>query len=196
VSDGVNAAPTAERELLHQRDFSFNAYLRPDGLYEIDGRMTDRKNYPFPNDWRGTIQPNEALHDMRVRVVLDESFLIVAVTAETAASPFEICPAITANFAALKGERIGKGWTKLLRQKFGGEHGCTHHVELLRTLATVAFQTIYGDQQRRRRETRSVPPTAGSDPGKRPDFIGTCHALAADSEIVKQNWPEFYEARE
>jgi hypothetical protein len=30
--------------------------------------------------------------------------------------------------------------------------------------------------------------------GKRPDFIGTCHALAADSEIVKRNWPDFYEA--
>jgi Protein of unknown function (DUF2889) len=192
----VSAEATADRELLHRRDFSFNAYLRSDGLYEIEGRMTDRKNYAFPNEWRGTIAPNEPLHDMRVRVVLDETFTIAEVTAETAASPFEICPAITPGLVALKGERIGKGWTKLLRQKFGGDRGCTHHVELLRTLATVAFQTIYGDQQRRRRETRSVPPTAGGDAGKRPDFIGTCHALAADSEVVKRNWPEFYEARE
>jgi hypothetical protein len=189
-------APTTERELLHRRDFSFNAYLRPDGLYEIEGRMTDRKSYAFPNEWRGTIQPGEPLHDMRVRVVLDAGFTIAEVAAETAASPFEICPAITANLAALKGERIGKGWTRLLRQKFGGAQGCTHHVELLRTLATVAFQTIYGDQQRRRRETRSIPPTAGGEKGQRPDFIGTCHALAADGEIVKQNWPQFYEGRE
>jgi hypothetical protein len=189
-------APTTERELLHRRDFSFNAYLRPDGLYEIEGRMTDRKSYAFPNEWRGTIQPGEPLHDMRVRVVLDAGFTIAEVAAETAASPFEICPAITANLAALKGERIGKGWTRLLRQKFGGAQGCTHHVELLRTLATVAFQTIYGDQQRRRRETRSIPPTAGGEAGQRPDFIGTCHALAADGEIVKQNWPQFYEGRE
>jgi hypothetical protein len=196
VSRGVSAEPAAERELLHRRDFSFNAYLRPDGLYEIEGRMTDRKNYAFPNEWRGTIAPNEPLHDMRVRVVLDGDFTIAEVTAETAAAPFEICAAITPRYAALKGERIGKGWTKLLRQKFGGAQGCTHHVELLRTLATVAFQTIYGDHQRRRRETRSVPPTAGADAGKRPDFIGTCHALAADGEIVKRNWPEFYEARE
>ena len=192
----MSAEATAGRELLHRRDFAFDAYLRPDGLYEIEGRMTDRKNYAFPNDWRGTIEPNEPLHDMRVRVVLDESFTIAEVTAETAASPFEICSAITPDFAALKGERIGKGWTRLLRQKFGGDRGCTHHVELLRTLATVAFQTIYGDQQRRRRETRSVPPTADAGDGKRPDFIGTCHALAADSDVVKQNWPQFYEGRE
>jgi hypothetical protein len=184
------------REPLHRRDFSFEAYLRTDGLYEIEGRMTDRKNYAFPNEWRGTIEPGEPLHDMRVKVVLDGDFVIADVTAETAAAPFEICPAITPRFAELKGERIGKGWTRLLRQKFGGEHGCTHHVELLRTLATVAFQTIYGDQQRRRRETRSVPPTAGGDAGKRPDFIGTCHALAADGDVVKQNWPAFYQPRE
>lgn len=192
----MSAGATPERALLHRRDFSFNAYLRPDGLYEIEGRMTDRKNYPFPNEWRGTIEPNEPLHDMRVRVVLDGDFVISEVTAETAAAPFEICPAITPRFEALRGERIGRGWTRLLRQKFGGAQGCTHHVELLRTLATVAFQTIYGDQQRRRRETRPVPPTAGGDAGKRPDFIGTCHALAADGDIVKRNWPDFYVARE
>lgn len=183
------------RELLHRRDFAFSAYLRPDGLYEIEGRMTDRKNYAFPNEWRGTIQPDEPLHDMRVRVVLDGDFIITEVVAETEAAPFEICPEITADFAALKGERIGKGWTKLLRQKFGGAKGCTHHVELLRTLATVAFQTIYGDQQRRRRETRSVPPTGEGGSGMRPDFIGSCHALAADGEVVKKNWPQFYEER-
>jgi hypothetical protein len=188
--------PSAGREPLHRRDFTFSGYLRPDGLYEIEGRMTDRKDYAFPNEWRGTIAPDEPLHDMRVRVVLDDTFTIAEVTAETAASPFEICPAITPDFAQLKGERIGKGWTKLLRQKFGGARGCTHHVELLRTLATVAFQTIYGDQQRRRRETRSVPPTGDASAGKRPDFIDTCHALAADSDVVKRNWPDFYEARE
>ena len=192
----MSAEAALGRELLHRRDFSFNAYLRSDGLYEIEGRMTDRKNYAFPNEWRGTIEPNEPLHDMRVKVVLDGDFIISEVTAETAASPFEICPTITPSFAALKGERIGRGWTKLLRQKFGGEHGCTHHVELLRTLATVAFQTIYGDQQRQRRATGSTPPAADASPGKRPNFIGTCHALAADSEIVRRNWPAFYQPRE
>ena len=187
---------SAGRELLHKRDFAFEGFLRPDGHYDIEGRMTDRKTYAFPNDFRGEIQADEPLHDMRIRVTIDEEFQILDVVAETAAGPFEICPAITPAFASLKGARIGRGWGALLKEKFGGVNGCTHHVELLRTLATVAFQTIYGDQQRRRRETRSIPPTAGGEAGQRPDFIGTCHALAADGEIVKQNWPQFYEGRE
>ena len=184
------------RELLHKRDFAFEGYRRADGHYDIEGRMTDRKTYAFPNDFRGEIQADEPLHDMRIRITLDDEFQILDVAAETAAGPFEICPAITPVFAALKGARIGRGWSALLKEKFGGVEGCTHHVELLRALATVAFQTIYGEQQRRR---RALPATAPSESPatkkKRPAFIDTCHALAADGEVVKQSWPDFYQPK-
>jgi hypothetical protein len=183
------------RELVHKRRFSFDGYARSDGLYEIEGRMTDHKTYAFPNDWRGEIRPDEALHDMRIRVVLDEEFRIHDIAAETADAPFAICGAITPSLAALKGARMSKGWTALLKDKFGGAQGCTHHVELLRTMATVAFQTIYAEKQRRSREQRTVPPSESRQPGKRPAFIDTCHALASDGEIVQANWPEFYEAK-
>ena len=186
---------SAGRELLHKRDFAFEGYLRADGNYDIEGRMTDRKTYAFPNDFRGEIQADEPLHDMRIRVTLDETFHIIDITAETAAGPFEICPAITPAFTALKGARIGRGWSALLREKFGGVQGCTHHVELLRTLATVAFQTIYGAQQRRRRAQSAPPGDSNAGSGKRPAFIDTCHALAADGDVVKTSWPDFYQQK-
>jgi hypothetical protein len=184
------------RELLHKRDFAFEGYKRADGHYDIEGRMTDRKTYAFPNDFRGEIQADEPLHDMRIRITLDDEFQILDVAAETAAGPFEICPAITPVFAALKGARIGRGWSALLKEKFGGVQGCTHHVELLRALATVAFQTIYGEQQRRRRAQPAPPPSESpATRKKRPAFIDTCHALAADGEVVKQSWPDFYQPK-
>jgi len=181
------------RELLHKRDFAFEGYLRADGHYDIEGRMTDRKSYAFPNDFRGEIQADEPLHDMRIRVTIDAEFQIIEVAADTAAGPFEICPAITPAFAALKGARIGRGWSALLKEKFGGVNGCTHHVELLRTLATVAFQTVYGEQQRRHRAAPSGENATAR--GKRPAFIDTCHALAADGEVVKTSWPDFYQPK-
>jgi hypothetical protein len=185
-----------ERELLHKRDFAFEGYKRADGHYDIEGRMTDRKTYAFPNDFRGEITADEPLHDMRIRVTIDEEFQILDVIAETAAGPFEICPAITPVFASLKGARIGRGWSALLKEKFGGVAGCTHHVELLRTLATVAFQTIYGEQQRRRRAQPAATPRESTPAKKkRPAFIDTCHALAADGEVVKQSWPDFYQPK-
>ena len=200
MSERVRAdgeAPRGDgRELLHKRSFEFSGYLRADGNYDIEGRMTDRKTYAFPNDWRGEIAAGEALHDMRIRVTLDEDFQVLDVVAETADAPFEICGAITPVFATLKGARIGRGWSALLKEKFGGAKGCTHHVELLRTLATAAFQTIYGAKQRRARVESSVPPgESGRDAGRRPGFIDTCHALAADGAIVKANWPDFYQSK-
>lgn len=185
-------ASAVERELLHKRDFACEGYARADGHYDIEGRMTDRKTYAFPNDFRGEIQADEPLHDMRIRVTIDAEFRILDVIAETASGPFAICPAITPAFAALKGARIGRGWSALLQEKFGGVQGCTHHVELLRTLATVAFQTVYGEQQRRGRAKNGPP---GETSGRRPAFIDTCHALAADGEVVKVSWPDFYQPK-
>ena len=188
------------RELLHKRDFAFEGYKRADGHYDIEGRMTDRKTYAFPNDFRGEIKADEPLHDMRIRVTIDDEFKILEVVAETAAAPFAVCPAITPVFASLKGARIGRGWSALLKEKFGVVEGCTHHVELLRTLATVAFQTIYGAQQRERRLKAGPPGESGAGESvegkkKRPAFIDTCHALAADGEVVKQSWPDFYQPK-
>ena len=187
------------REVQHFRDFQFAGYRRADCLFDIEGRMTDRKPYAFPNEWRGTVPVDDPLHDMRIRLTLDEHFLIHDVEAVTSASPYEICGAITPAFAALKGHHVSKGWTRLLQEKFGGHHGCVHHVEMLRAMATVAFQTLYGWQERKKREaglSKADGPPAAAHPGKKPGFIDSCHALASDGEIVKSHWPDFYKARE
>jgi hypothetical protein len=182
----------------HFRNYAFGGYRRADGLFDIEGRMTDTKSYAFPNDWRQTVQAGEPVHDMRIRLTLDEQFVIRDVECVTATGPYEICPAITPAFAALKGERIGRGWSRLLRDKFGGRHGCVHHVEMLRTMATVAFQTLYGYQERRKREmglSKSEGPPDRETTGRRPGFIDSCHALASDGEVVRTQFPQFYETR-
>jgi hypothetical protein len=198
-SSSADLSAPAEREAQHFRNYAFGGYRRADGLFDIEGRMTDTKSYAFPNDWRQTVEAGEPVHDMRIRLTLDDGFVIRAVECVTAAGPYEICPAITPAFAALKGERIGRGWSRLLRDKFGGRHGCVHHVEMLRAMATVAFQTLYGYQERRRRESgvskSEGPPDREATQGRRPDFIDSCHALASDGEVVRTQFPQFYEAR-
>ena len=197
-SSGADLSAPAEREAQHFRNYAFGGYRRADGLFDIEGRMTDTKSYAFPNDWRQTVEAGEPVHDMRIRLTLDEQFVIRDVECVTAAGPYEICPAITPAFAALKGERIGRGWSRLLRDKFGGRHGCVHHVEMLRAMATVAFQTLYGYQSRRDREAggnSEGPPDREATAGRRPGFIDSCHALASDGEVVRTQYPQFYEPR-
>lgn len=197
MSDAGSALTSpVERERLHSRDYAFSGHRRRDGLFDIEGRMVDRKTYSFPNEWRGEVSAGEPVHEMWVRVTLDEEMVIHAVEAATTASPFAICAAVTPAFAALQGERIKSGWSNLLKDKFGGRKGCTHHVEMLRALGTVAFQTIHGWKERRKRETGAAGPDrppSETRPGRRPAVIDTCHALAADGEVVRRHFPQFYE---
>lgn len=177
-------SPPAAREQLHTRSYEFGGYRRSDGLWDIEGRLVDTKGYPFQNKERGEIPPGEALHDMQVRLTVDDRFTIHAVEVTTEAGPFGVCPGITANYKKLEGKRLAMGWRKTLRQLFAGTEGCTHITELLGAMATVAFQTIYPVLAR---EGKTKPAD-----GAKPALIGSCHAFRSDGRVVKREWPEHY----
>jgi hypothetical protein len=172
-----------EREHLHTRRYEFHGYRRADGLWDIEGNMTDTKTYGFANEWRGEIKAGEPIHDMWIRLTLDDELVVRDIEAKTAGSPFQICGAVTPAYTALKGHKIGKGWNKKIKELFAGSHGCTHHTEMLGAMATVAYQTIFSARNKWKESDGAT---------KRPIFLNTCHAFATDGEIVKKNWPEFY----
>jgi hypothetical protein len=197
----VTALPTAlptpaAREPLHTRRYDFRGFRREDGLFDIEGRMVDTKDHAFPNEWRGMVEPGDPVHDMQIRLTLDDHFTVMDIAVVTAASPFAICADITPAFDALKGATVAKGWSRTLRNSFSGAHGCTHHVEMLRAMGTVAFQTIYGYREKAKRDaglSDTDGPPADATPGKRPGFLDTCHALASDGDVVRTHWPAFYQ---
>ena len=136
-------SPPASRETLHRRLIDMHGYRRADGLFDIEGHLEDTKTYPFGNLDRGTIEPGVPLHGMWLRLTVDEDLVIVACEAATDFSPYSVCPQAAPNFAALEGVRIGPGFTRAVKERVGGVHGCTHLREMLAQMATVAFQTIY-----------------------------------------------------
>jgi hypothetical protein len=182
----------APRELLHIRQIECQGFHRSDGLWDIEAHMTDRKSYSFPSDERGEVVAGTPIHDMWVRVTLDDSFLIQAIEAVTDSSPYRLCPAITPNFQRLVGLRIGPGFTRKVKELVGGVEGCTHLVELMGPLGTTAFQTIFSAKHRAQRERAEGGESVPEQPRKRPRLIDTCHALASDSPVTKRSWPEFY----
>ncbi|SRR5216683_828647 len=182
----------APRELLHTRQIECQGFERTDGLWDIEARMTDRKSYSFPSDERGEVVAGTPIHDMWVRVTLDDSFHILAIEAVTDSAPYRICPEITPNFQRLVGLRIGPGFNARVRERLGGTEGCTHLVELMGPLATTAFQTIFSAKHRAARESGKKSETPTGQPRKRPALLGTCHAFAPDSPVTKRNWPDFY----
>lgn len=177
-----------KRQHIHTRQINFTGYERDDGLFDIEAHLTDTKSYAFSNHWRGTIEPGVPLHEMLLRLTIDDKLLIHDIEAATDHSPFAICPAITPAYKALIGVTIGPGWRQQIRSRVGGVQGCTHLTELLFPMATVAIQTIRPLKNHRKKLADS-----DSSQGRgKPFVLNTCHAWHESSPIVKQNAPDYY----
>lgn len=177
-----------QRRHVHTRAITYTGYEREDGLFDIEAHMTDTKTYAFKNNWRGEVKVGEPLHEMLLRVTIDERFNVHEVVAATDNSPFAMCPDIAPNYKSLVGIQMGPGWRKAIRQKVGGVQGCTHLTELLFPMATVAMQTIWPLLSHR----KNKPDSAVEKSKKRPVVLDTCHAWATDSPVVKENAPQYY----
>lgn len=190
--------PPAPRQHLHTRQIECRGFFRDDGMWDIEGHITDKKTYEHSNEFRGVMGPADPIHDMSIRLTIDDKFIIHDVEAFTDASPFRICPDITPNFKKLIGLRIGPGFHRQARERLGGVHGCVHIVELLGPVATVAFQTMQSDKasalRRARNKTLGIEakPRDPAAPRRAPRVLDTCHAWASNSEVVKRWAPAFY----
>ena len=191
-------SPPVGRQHLHTRRVTCQGFYRDDGLWDIEGRITDEKTYEHGNEWRGPLKPGDLVHDMSIRLTLDHRFTIVDVEAVTDSSPYRICGSITPDFKKLIGLRVGAGFNKAVRERLGGTHGCTHLVELLGPVATTAFQTAgsrrANDLQaaHRARIGKPAKPRDPSKPPRRPYGLDSCHAWASDGEVAKRWVPQFY----
>src|SRR5262249_56408644 len=93
--------------------------------------------------------------------------------------------AIAGGLSAIKGLKVGAGWRRGLKERLGGVKGCTHQVEMLGAMATVAYQTMW-------KYVSEQMSATGTGPHRRPGFIDSCHAFASDGPVVREHWPEFY----
>lgn len=190
-------SPPVGRQHLHTRRVTCQGFFRDDGLWDIEGRITDEKAYEHANEWRGPLQPGDFVHDMSIRLTVDHRFTIVDVEAVTDKSPYPICAGIAPDFKKLIGLRIGGGFHREVRARLGGTHGCTHIVELLGPVATTAFQTVSSGKAKQL--NRAFRERMGHDvrseeaqPRRKPYVIDTCHAWASDGPVVRRWAPDFY----
>ncbi len=173
------------REPIHRRQIDCSGFRREDGLWDIEGHLVDTKTYAFKNEHRGEVEAGEPIHQMWLRLTVDDEMTIQAVEAATDHSPFAVCPAILPNFQRLKGLKIARGFNGKVAEMLGGVEGCTHHVELIGRLATVAFQTIFPYRNRMAAAEGRNP-----DASRKPRLLNTCHAFAENGEIAKRLWGE------
>jgi len=178
------ADPAVTREELHFRRIDMRGFRRSDGLYEVEGRVTDHKPHDFTPASGGRVVPlGQPVHDMGVRLVFDDEMVIHDVLTFTLAAPYDACPEGGRALQSLKGLRMASGWSREVRIRLGGSLSCTHLMELLIPLATTAVQSMSA--------TRTGRPEPVDATG-RPTKIDSCYAYGAERELVLHRWPQFH----
>lgn len=173
------------RKKIHNRRVQCEGFKREDGLWDIEGHLKDTKTYGFKSDHRGNINAGSAIHDMTIRLTLDDNLKIIDIITIMDQHPYKICPNIIPNFKSLIGLTIGRGFRKNVYSRVGGIKGCTHLVELLFPIATTAFQTIYSYKANKNQFKKQKT-------SKTPSLINSCHSWSENNEVIKQYYPEFF----
>lgn len=168
----------AARTPLHTREITFSGYAREDDLWDIEAHLKDTKSHLFLTGNR-TWEAGEAIHDMWLRLTLDNMLVIKAIEVSMDSHPHPECPEVIPPMDALIGARLGKGWRKVIDTHLGGLKGCTHLRELLANIATAAYQSIPGA-------------LFDPDENKPPLYLGQCKSWDFDGPVVMRYYPKFY----
>lgn len=175
---------TVERREIHHRQLDLRFFERSDGLFEVEGRLVDRKTRPFRRLLQDQDTPaGTPLHDIVVRLVVDENLLVHDASATLAASPFDVCRGAANTLAPLKGLSIGSGWNKRVRELLGGSASCTHIKELLGPMATTVHQGLAPQRLVRMSQQGNQEHRAKID---------SCYAYASHREVVARLWPDLH----
>jgi hypothetical protein len=175
------------RRLMHRRSIECTGYLRDDGLWEVEARLVDTKPFSRHDHFRGELQAGEPVHDIAVRLAVDDSLTIREAETTMRATPYPTCIEVQPILQRLVGERIGQGWSALVRRKIGRLETCTHLSELLGPAVTTLYQTMSHGKTPEGRN--SLDDQRGA--GQRPFFLGGCHSWRTDGPVAAKLFPQF-----
>ena len=172
---------------MHRRAIDCEGFLRDDGLWEVEARLVDTKPFAHRAPGRGELKVNDPVHDIRIRLAVDDAFVIREAELTMAATPFPSCFDVREVFARLAGETIGPGWRKRVHAKIHRLETCTHAMELIGPAVTTLYQTIgpgkapEGEDALARQRDAKTPPF----------FLDGCYSWRANGPNVAELFPQF-----
>lgn len=171
--------PPQPRTHLHTREVVYRGFQRADLLWDIEATMRDTKTQILEMPGEGTWQPGEPIHNLSIRLTIDNQLAVREIAVAMDDVPHPECPAAESSMQSMVGCVIGPGWRQAIERHLKGVRGCAHLRELLFNMATVAYQTL--------------PEGPAPDPadGKPPFFVGKCMAWDVNGSTVRRLFPAF-----
>jgi hypothetical protein len=176
--------PDDDLDLIHTRRYETRVYQLSDDELLVRGAVSDLKPpglYVVDDP-----EPME-IHQMQLelRVSLPRLEILSAqVVFET--HPNSKCPLIAKDYEKLVGLSIARGFTREIRDLFGGPNGCTHTNALLQAMAPAVVQATWSVSIRNgRKKGASSAPIGPEERARRMGAnLNTCHIWAEDGEHV------------
>ena len=168
---------------MHHRTYDVRAYREASDRLRIRGIVHDQK----PAGIYIVDDPDPlSVHQMVVDLVVDfPSLEIVDAEVVMEITPHRGCTSIEPEYRKLVGISIARGFTRKVRDLFGGPRGCTHVGALLQAMAPVAVQSMWS--MRAVDETPVELTTEEMAERRRQAMLfntNTCHVWAEDGETI------------
>ncbi len=159
--DRLGEIPEPDGPLLHDRNYSVRSYRESDESLRIRGQVHDQKP---PGLYIADDPEPMSIHLMVVDLVvgyptleIKEAEVLMEVT------PHSGCTSIEPAYDKLVGLSIARGFSRQVRELFGGPRGCTHVGALLNAMAPVAIQSMWSMHIFAERQGTAVSIGAGDD---------------------------------
>ncbi len=181
----VNLPPAPDGRLLHQRTYDVESYATDDGRLILRGTIHDQKpaGIYFEDD------PDPlSVHLMVVELALAfPSLEIESAEVLMEVTPHKGCSSIEASYQQLVGLSIARGFSRKVKDLFGGPSGCTHIGALLQAMAPVAIQSMWSMRAVDETPVALTPDQEAQQRRQALAFnIDTCHIWARDGEQMAQ----------
>jgi len=171
-------------DLVHTRDYETKIYQLSEKELLVRGAVSDRK--PAGLYVLDDPDPLE-IHQMQLELRVSFPGLeILAAKVLFESHPHSRCPIIAADYQKLVGLSIVRGFTRKIRDLFGGPNGCTHTNALLQALAPAVVQSTWSVSVRNQRGAGKTQQnlTAEEREWRIQGNKNTCHLWAEDGEHV------------
>lgn len=175
-----------DREHIHTRTITINAFRRKDGLMDVEGCIIDVK--PFPHQLMDTSRKaGEPVHNLSIRITLDDSLTVKDAVASMDRGAHDMCPQAEPNFSNIIGLQIGPGWNKKIKAAMSPGLGCTHIIEMLAQMASGAMQASWS-----RKPDDKVEELTEEHREMGAGMLNSCYPYREASPWVKKHFPDSY----
>ncbi len=179
--EATDRIPEPEGELIHDRNYSIKAYRESSTALRLRGQIHDEKP---PGMYIAGDPDPMSVHLMVVDLVISfPSLEIVSAEVVMEVTPHRGCTSIEPDYSKLVGMSIARGFSRQLKDLFGGPRGCTHVGALLQAMAPVAVQSMWSMRARSMAES-DTPVAIATTPEERAQSMAfnrnTCHIWSED----------------